>query len=589
MASGPPDISIWGLTKTYVRMYPGITFWLIVLTLVYPAASLLFPIMFGIFADAVARKRGDAAIRALIWILAIVVTVYVAYTVDLYVSQIFSITMMNLIHLQLVYYIFETRSVGVGDSVPTSELLVFVHLFAELMSERMNIFRNNVAPGVIALAAASVYLLFIDRVLFAAAAANTVAIVSALVYTSTVPKEAPATAISADMAILSRIGDILDNFSLIISSDSVESEVAAFRVLGEEARRLRSRSVLLSMRLSCLVIAITCLTSLVYFYRLYVRYLNRGDLNALEDGRLKRVVTLTALLFEVVKNMRSLVYYLYDMCYTTSALDRSQAVMDSYPSAGREFAHPLLAASGSVAYAAARASGSPAFGALEAARAPLVRMRDVSFRYAKGGGLHGVNFEVCAGERVALVGENGSGKTTLLRLLMRYEAPSAGEIAYLGFEDDIDVRRRIAYIGQTSLLLDRTILENVAYAVRGATALTAADRAGVEEVIARVGFAHLVEAMGGLDRVVGPHGGYLSGGQRQVVQFLRALMQPAVALYVFDEMTSAVDEAHAHTIRECIERHVPRSCAVVFTAHDPVFVKLFATRVVKMSGGCIAA
>jgi ATP-binding cassette subfamily C protein len=151
-----------------------------------------------------------------------------------------------------------------------------------------------------------------------------------------------------------------------------------------------------------------------------------------------------------------------------------------------------------------------------------------------------LSLSVAPGEHVAIVGGSGSGKSTVLRLLLGFEAPSTGSIAYDGQElaslDPARLRSQIGVVMQSSQLFAGTILENI----RGA------GDAGLEQCQAAAEAAGLAEDLDlmpmGLHTMVTEGAGTLSGGQRQRILIARALVgQPRILF--FDEATSALDNA----------------------------------------------
>jgi ABC-type bacteriocin/lantibiotic exporter with double-glycine peptidase domain len=144
------------------------------------------------------------------------------------------------------------------------------------------------------------------------------------------------------------------------------------------------------------------------------------------------------------------------------------------------------------------------------------------------------------GEHLAIVGGSGSGKSTILRLLLGFEKPMTGSLAYDGQElaglDPARVRAQIGVVLQSSQLFAGSIFENI----RGATNASLEQCALAAE---RAGLASDLQIMPmGLHTPITEGAGTLSGGQRQRILIARALAAEPAILF-FDEATSALDNA----------------------------------------------
>ena len=178
--------------------------------------------------------------------------------------------------------------------------------------------------------------------------------------------------------------------------------------------------------------------------------------------------------------------------------------------------------------------------------------------------LSGVDLEIAARTRVAVVGETGSGKTTFAKLLTRLMDPSAGEVLLGGVplrQVSFDsLRSRVVMVPQDGFLFDASVADNVRYGRLGAT------DAEIEAAFVELGLADWLAALpDGLHTRVGERGEELSVGERQLVAIGRAyLANPD--LLVLDEATSAVDPATEVRLQRALDS-LTRGRTTVTIAH----------------------
>jgi len=169
-----------------------------------------------------------------------------------------------------------------------------------------------------------------------------------------------------------------------------------------------------------------------------------------------------------------------------------------------------------------------------------VAVHDLDFSYAPGRlQLEHVSLDVPAGSLVALVGLSGSGKSTLLKMIGRLYEPVKGSVEIDGFNlskvELNSVRRQIGMVFQETLLMEGSVMENIAMADPEAPSSEVIEAAKLAE-------AHdfIMTLPNGYATSVGEQGRNLSGGQRQRIALARLIMQ-SPSLLLLDEATSALD------------------------------------------------
>jgi len=184
---------------------------------------------------------------------------------------------------------------------------------------------------------------------------------------------------------------------------------------------------------------------------------------------------------------------------------------------------------------------------------PTIRFERVQFGYdAKRQILFDADFEIGAGQTVAVVGHSGSGKSTLARLLYRFYDVNEGRITIDGTDirdfTQASLRAAIGIVPQDTVLFNDTVLYNVQYG---------RPEASHDEVIEAARAAHIhdfIESLpDGYATNVGERGLKLSGGEKQRVAIARALLKNPQVL-IFDEATSALDSRSEKAIQAEIER-----------------------------------
>jgi cell division transport system ATP-binding protein len=217
------------------------------------------------------------------------------------------------------------------------------------------------------------------------------------------------------------------------------------------------------------------------------------------------------------------------------------------------------------------------------ARPPIVELREVTMVYPGGHvALERVSLTVGRGEFAFVVGPTGCGKSTLIKLLIRELEPAAGEVRIAG--RDINsipdgrvpmLRRRIGTVFQDfKLLPNRTVYDNVAYALQVIGAPRSEIRAKVPEILRLVG----------LQAKVHNYPDELSGGEQQRVSIARAFVNHP-PLLLADEPTGNLDPVTSIGIMQLLYRINRTGTTVLVVTHDREMVDKMRRRVIALEEG----
>jgi len=230
------------------------------------------------------------------------------------------------------------------------------------------------------------------------------------------------------------------------------------------------------------------------------------------------------------------------------------------------------------------APGAVALTAAESGLLERIVYHDVDFGYgSESDVIHGIDFEIPAGETVALVGPSGGGKSTLCALLPRFYEVRAGAVTIDG-QDVREVtleslRAAIGIVQQEVYLFAGSIGENISYG---------RPEASTEEIeqAARDANIHdfICSLPDGYDTFVGERGVRLSGGQKQRIAIARVFLKDPPIL-ILDEATSALDNESERYVQRSLER-LSHGRTTLVIAHRLSTIRT-ADHILVISGGAV--
>ncbi len=217
----------------------------------------------------------------------------------------------------------------------------------------------------------------------------------------------------------------------------------------------------------------------------------------------------------------------------------------------------------------------------------MIDFKGVTKKYDHGvTALDNINLKIEKGEFVFLVGPSGSGKSTFLKLVIKEEDPTEGiininsrDLSKLRDKDVPYLRRKIGFVFQDfRLLYDKTVAENITFALRVVEASEREIRTGLNSVLKQVG----------LEGKENSYPNQLSGGEQQRVALARALATKP-PIIIADEPTGNLDAETAKGIMDTLYEINSKGTTIVVVTHDQNIIRSSNKRVVALEKGKIVA
>ena len=215
----------------------------------------------------------------------------------------------------------------------------------------------------------------------------------------------------------------------------------------------------------------------------------------------------------------------------------------------------------------------------------MIHMNNVTKVYPNGStGVENINLHINKGEFVFIVGSSGSGKSTLMKLLLKELDPTEGDIIINKVKTNELNRRQIPYLRRNlgvvfqdfRLLPNKTVYENVAFAMRVIEAPGRIIRRNVPAVLSLVGLGQKGRS----------YPNQLSGGEQQRTALARAIANNPPIL-ICDEPTGNLDPETAYGIMKLLDDINKRGTTIVMATHARDIVDAMQKRVVTLHKGHI--
>ena len=215
----------------------------------------------------------------------------------------------------------------------------------------------------------------------------------------------------------------------------------------------------------------------------------------------------------------------------------------------------------------------------------MIEFTDVTKSYTEGNhALRGVSMQIEDGEFAFLVGPSGSGKSTVIKLITGELKPTSGTVHVNGYSLERIRKREIPYLRRTvgvvfqdfRLIANKTVYDNVAFAMRAIGAREAEIRERVPYILDLVG----------LDNKENRHPNELSGGEQQRLAIARALVNNPSTI-IADEPTGNLDPAKSMEIMSLLQEINNLGTTLLVVTHERDLVEHFGKRVISLDEGLI--
>jgi len=543
-----PKLNIGTLTVDFLKQKKGYILAYLLLILAYPLGSIVVPYNYGKLIEQMSsgKEMKETFIKTLgLWVTSIIGT-FGASRIDTVLIPEFR----SYLYHSIAKYIFEIHkqdcaSIKIGELI--SKLSKLPYLVLELFYQ----IRTCYMPLFYMIIFCLIYFFSVNvrlgaMVLTVILAFAGVASLSALSCMSACTR-----AESAGDLANENLQDILENIISVYSADNIEGELKAFHDKDSDLRKNMRKCLSCGSKFK-LAFSSLYLTSFVivstYTYKLYQ----------------EKVINLSQI-------SSALIILVYLLSYIDSTMQYTQDTI-AYVGSIVDIQHYINKLNAKYAETCAHIDKlsvqSPLYDQKVESIAGKVDFKNIDICFGQDCVLENFSYTIEAGSKVGIVGKIGSGKSSLLKMIIKLSVPTSGQVLIDGKNLPYNVSRRfVSYINQTPILFNRSLYDNIVYG-------TGKSRGDVEELMRKY---KLENTFGKhtLDSNVGKGGSKLSGGQRQMVMLMRAMLKNS-AILLLDEPTTALDDDMRDVILNLIFS-VFKDRTIIMITHDADLLERFDT------------
>lgn len=547
------DMTFWKLLKHVVKKD-----WLLVGAVLFllaanPLRDVVLPHLIGKLSKHI--NNGNSIINTVITITAVIIVIQVLYVFHDRFETIMQPGTTHNIREIIIKHIFKIHSLNYNE-VEMGEVITRLMKLPEITYNFINNIKNQILPNVLTIIVATVYFFWVNKLL-----GTILLCVTALsVYSNLnvfMTCKYPAQERDRHFGMLfSNIDDIMRNMLTVMNFNKEEQEVERLLMFQD------SYSASTTQTFQCTLYSKYFVNPLIIGFVLFTIYYcyTRVQKKKMETSTF---LSLIIIAFIYMKSSFNITYFINNLILQYGIIENSLGIFDEcyYPREQYTLAPRQVAG---------------------------IHFQDVEFKHfskdMERTVFQNLNLTIHFNEVTLVLGEIGSGKSTLMSLLLKFRVPTKGEIFMAGIPyskiSHFDLRNTIFYIPQIPILLNRTVFENIAYGYEHKIT-----RKNVMDVITQQKLETFIYSLPkGLDTPVGIHGSKLSGGQRQIIWIIKAiLVNPQII--IMDEPTASVDE-NTKSIVIYLLQHMIKQRTVILITHDPYLIP-FANRIITLHNGLI--